>query len=73
VTAEPAEFEDRRSLQSEGMTMFILRVLLSMAPLALAGCISLGGSDPPRNTTIVVPPSNNTTVVCSTGGPPPCQ
>ena len=54
----------------------ILRILLLVCPMALAGCMSFtSNSTPhqPESTTVVVPPGSTTTVVCANGAPPPCN
>ena len=55
----------------------VVRTLLLLAPLALAGCVSFSTTthpNPPQNTTVVVPPGagTTTTVVCPAGTPAPC-
>lgn len=54
--------------------MRVSRLLVLLAPVALAACVSIGSSRPARETTVVVPQgSGPTTVVCSNGAPPPCN
>ncbi len=52
----------------------VVRTLLLLAPLAVAGCVSFNSTRPPapQSTTVVVPPpadatSTTTTVVCPAG------
>lgn len=56
------------------MKILLRSALVVLAPLTLAGCISLSSSNPPppkQGTTVVVPPSNPP-AVCANGMAPPC-
>jgi hypothetical protein len=45
------------------------RLLVLLAPIALAGCISYTSSQP-SHTTVTAPPGS--TVICGNGQAPPC-
>ena len=53
--------------------MSVSRLLILLAPIALAACVSIGSSRPARETTVVVPQGSTTTVTCANGSPPPCN